>query len=246
MKPSKAASGVRNSWLALAMKSARISSTRRSGVRSLKVISSRSEGPPSPPASRTGRTKASYQRSRGTRSKNSTRCGSRLLLARRMALTSSGMRRLMSAGSPRRMAGASPSAAWLKAITRPSRSSTMAGPGRPAISDSIMRAAGWSAARRLSATTLTALVIPRGAAQDLPGLAQTGGKTGADRKIRRVVVGRHGQSALVFSASISLRIGCVTLTIRACGGSGKAGALRVLSQNSRMPRMTSATTKGQR
>ena len=39
MKPDKAANGVRNSWLALATKSARISSTRRSGVWSWNVIS---------------------------------------------------------------------------------------------------------------------------------------------------------------------------------------------------------------
>ena len=39
MKPDSAASGVRSSWLALATKSARISSTRRSGVRSSSVTS---------------------------------------------------------------------------------------------------------------------------------------------------------------------------------------------------------------
>ena len=49
MKPESDASGVRSSWLALATKSARISSTRRSGVRSWKVISTRSR--PARPAS---------------------------------------------------------------------------------------------------------------------------------------------------------------------------------------------------
>ena len=42
MKPDSEASGVRSSWLALATKSARISSTRRSGVRSRRVSSTRS------------------------------------------------------------------------------------------------------------------------------------------------------------------------------------------------------------
>ena len=38
MKPDSEASGVRSSWLALATKSARISSTRRSGVKSWTLI----------------------------------------------------------------------------------------------------------------------------------------------------------------------------------------------------------------
>jgi len=44
MKPLSAASGVRSSWLALATKSARISSTRRKGVRSWKVMSTSGDG----------------------------------------------------------------------------------------------------------------------------------------------------------------------------------------------------------
>ena len=67
MKPDKAASGVRNSWLALATKSARISSTRRSGVRSWKVSSTRS-GRSKPGSRLTGITIASNQRSSGPRS----------------------------------------------------------------------------------------------------------------------------------------------------------------------------------
>ena len=67
MKPDSAASGVRSSWLALATKSARISSTRRSGVRSWNVISTRS-GRARLASRRTGVTITSNQRSTGTRS----------------------------------------------------------------------------------------------------------------------------------------------------------------------------------
>ena len=55
MKPDNAASGVRNSWLALATKSARISSTRRSGVRSWNV-SNTGRSPPRAPAGTSGAT----------------------------------------------------------------------------------------------------------------------------------------------------------------------------------------------
>ena len=98
-------------------------------------------------ASFTGVTKASNQRSSGTRSKNSTRCGVLLALARLIASTSSGMRKVINAASPRRSDGAIAEAAELKAITRPSLSSTIAGSGSPLISDSIRRACGCDAAR---------------------------------------------------------------------------------------------------
>ena len=67
--------------------------------------------------------------------------------ARRMASTSSGMRKVIKAGSPRRNAGARLVAASLKAMTRASRSSTMAGPGKPPISASISSACGCRARR---------------------------------------------------------------------------------------------------
>ena len=153
MKPSSAASGVRNSWLALAMKSARISSTRRSGVRSLNVISRMSARPSGVFANLTGVTKASNQRSSGTRSKNSTRCGVRLAAARRIASTNSGMRKVMRAGSPRRRDGAIEDAAALKAMTRPSRSSTIAATGSPPINDSMSKACGCDAPRLLMGNT---------------------------------------------------------------------------------------------
>ena len=71
----------------------------------------------------------------------------RLAAARRMASTNSGMRKVISAGSPRRSAGAIADAAALKAMTRPSRSSTIAGAGSPPISDSINGACGCAAVR---------------------------------------------------------------------------------------------------
>ena len=107
MKPDSAASGVRNSWLALATKSARISSTRRSGVRSSRVTStSRVGGCSAGRRNATGTTIASYQRSSGTRSMNSTRCGTSLAIARRIASSTSGTRSASDTGSPRRSAGA--------------------------------------------------------------------------------------------------------------------------------------------
>ena len=68
MKPDSAASGVRSSWLALATKSARISSTRCSGVRSWNTSRIEAAGGASP----SGRTCAMNQRSTGTRWANST------------------------------------------------------------------------------------------------------------------------------------------------------------------------------
>ncbi len=66
MKPESAASGVRSSWLALATKSARISSTRRSGVWSWKVISMHLSAPPKLVGTGTGVIMSSIQRSTGT------------------------------------------------------------------------------------------------------------------------------------------------------------------------------------
>ena len=66
MKPDSAASGVRSSWLALATKSARISSTRRSGVWSWNVISMHLSVPPNSVGTGTGVMISSIQRSTGT------------------------------------------------------------------------------------------------------------------------------------------------------------------------------------
>ena len=120
MKPVSAASGVRSSWLTLATKSARISSTRRIGVRSCTVMTTMPARPPSPPANATGATNASDQRADGTRAENSMRCALPVAIAARIASTSSGMRSAIEAGSPRRSAGASATAPALNDRTRPS------------------------------------------------------------------------------------------------------------------------------
>ena len=126
MKPESAASGVRSSWLALATKSTRISSTRRSGVRSCSTSSM------SPAVPDSGATCAANQRSTGTRCENSTRRGSPLAAAWRTASTISGMRSASDRGWPRASAGAIVRAAVLATIKRASRSSTIAASGMPA------------------------------------------------------------------------------------------------------------------
>ena len=118
MKPDKAASGVRNSWLALATKSARISSTRRNGDRSRNVRRKL----PAPngralPAAATGVTTASHHRSVGMRSENSTRSTDFVFTARATASTSSGIRNPIDGGSLRRKPGATARAAELNATT---------------------------------------------------------------------------------------------------------------------------------
>ena len=64
--------------------------------------------------------KASEKRGDGSRAENSMRCALPVVLAARIASTSSGMRSAIEAGSPRRSAGASAVASVLKAMTRPS------------------------------------------------------------------------------------------------------------------------------
>ena len=119
---------------------------------------------PTPVERLSGVTKASNHRSSGTRSKNSTRCGSPRLAARRIASTRSGMRKAIRADSPRRKAGAIPVAASLNAITRLSRSSTIAALGKPAISCSTSKICGCASARpgaRAISALETASVRPR-------------------------------------------------------------------------------------
>ena len=213
MKPSSAASGVRSSWLALAMKSARISSTRRSGREIVERHQQNVGARVADVASRTGVTKASNQRSSGTRSKNSTRCG----VARWRWRAGShrpvpACARRSSAGSPRRSAGAMAEAAALKAMTRPSRSSTIAGPGKPAdqlLDQQRLRMRGGAAAiGKYRAAGPAARARP--AEQRQPRRRAAGSAKPAPRgKLRAVVFARHGQPASVFSVSISLRIGAV-------------------------------------
>ena len=80
MNPLSAASGVRSSWLTLATKSARISSTRRIGVRSWTVMTTTPERDGTP-ASAIGATNASDQRDVGNRAENSMRCALPVALA---------------------------------------------------------------------------------------------------------------------------------------------------------------------
>ena len=106
MKPVSAASGVRSSWLTLATKSARISSTRRIGVRSCTVMTTMPARPgrrrQARPARRTPRRSAAT----AAATENSMRCALPVRMAARIASTSSGMRSAIEAGSPRRSAGA--------------------------------------------------------------------------------------------------------------------------------------------
>ena len=168
MKPDSAASGVRSSWLALATKSARISSTRRSGVRSWNASSTR-PGLAATPGDEIGVTITSYQRSSGTRSENSTRCAVPLARARRIASSTSGTRRPSETGSPGRSAGATAVARALSATTSPRRSSATTGSGRPASTASIKGsptrgARGSTRASAAGATSPRALAISAAAA----------------------------------------------------------------------------------
>src|SRR5215831_5765734 len=131
MKPDSEASGVRSSWLALATKSARISSTRLSGVRSCRVTNTSSRRPAIASARATGTMNASDQRSDGTFSKNSTRWVSPVSTALRTASMMSGMRSAIDSGVPRVSAGATTRAAAFEATTKPRRSSAMTASGSP-------------------------------------------------------------------------------------------------------------------
>ena len=88
-KPSIEASGVRNSWLALAIKSTRILSTRRCSVKSRKVIKVAKTFPAS---SLNGATQTSKRRSTGTRSLHCTLCACPPAIARRRASMTVGAR----------------------------------------------------------------------------------------------------------------------------------------------------------
>src|SRR5262249_34232175 len=105
VKRERAGGGGRNSGPAWEMKSARIPAPRRSGVRSWNASSSR-PGLESAPADRIGVTIASYQRSTGTRWKNSARWDVPLARAWRIASNTSGTRSPSETDSPGSSAGA--------------------------------------------------------------------------------------------------------------------------------------------
>ena len=134
MKPDSAASGVRSSWLALATKSARISSTRRSGVRSWNVISTR-------PRRRLRRRAAQRDRRHDRLVPAVERHALEELdpLRARRSRARAGSRRALRAcaapsdtGSPRRSAGAIARAGAFAASTSPWTSSAITGSGSPA------------------------------------------------------------------------------------------------------------------
>ncbi len=243
MKPSSAASGVRSSWLALATKSARISSTRRSGVRSLNVISRMSERPSPAVASFTGVTKASNQRSSGTRSKNSTRCGcpagggapDRLDQFRHAQgdqgrLAAAQRRR----DRRRRRVEGDDAAVAVEHDRRPGQSADQR------LDQQGLRMRGGAVGYRRHPPGIGVRAQP--AEQREPRPAQAARPIRAARQVCAVVFARHGQSALVFSASISLRSGAVTL-VTGCNA-GFARAPRIFSHISRAPKIISAMTNG--
>ena len=131
INPDSAASGVRNSWLALATKSARISSTRRSGVRSRKVSSNES-----PRARRPARATGMTIRLEPAVGRNALGEFDALRLAARRRTAD----RVDHFGHPQcdRCRFTAPQgrrdarAGGLNATTRPSRSSAMVGIGKPA------------------------------------------------------------------------------------------------------------------
>ncbi len=125
-KPSIEASGVRNSWLALAMKSARMRSTRRDSVKS-RSVSKVATTWPDPAAS--GATQTSKRRSIGTRSLHSTVSASPFAMTRRNASMTSGVRKARTKGSPSLMPGSSAKAGLLAATGRPSAPTITAGSG---------------------------------------------------------------------------------------------------------------------
>ena len=127
MKPVSAASGVRSSWLALATKSARISSTRRIDVRSCSVMRT---------ACRSAERNRRHERFEVALGRNPFGKFDALRPAARHSPRGRprpipACASAIDAGSPRRSAGASAAAPALKAITRPSRSSMITGSGRP-------------------------------------------------------------------------------------------------------------------
>ena len=100
MKPITEASGVRNSWLTLAMKSERMRSTRRASVVSRRVIMQ------SLPSARVrGARCTSNTRSTGTRSRQLTHWAPASASTRVAASSTSGERRVSASGSPARAAG---------------------------------------------------------------------------------------------------------------------------------------------
>ena len=97
MKPSKLASGVRNSWLALATKSARVRSIAASRLRSINRINSR---PPLASGGSSGTTRAETSRGKGTGRWSSTVAECPSASASSMAAANTGWRSSAAASGP--------------------------------------------------------------------------------------------------------------------------------------------------
>ena len=110
---------------------------------------------------------------RSARARRTRRAAARRLFpARRIESTSSGIRSAISAGSPRRSAGAMRHGFSLNAMTLPSRSSTIAASAGHSISGSISRPAVRRAARRRRGAAAPASASERPTRQSLPRAAQ--------------------------------------------------------------------------
>ena len=155
---------------------------------------------------------------------------------------SSGMRRPIRASSPRLKAGAIPVAASLNATTRPSRSSTIAAPGKSAddlLDQLSLRIADDLLGRARDGSTADDC---RRTEQSIPRTAQSARQAVGGGDIATVVFNRHGQSASGFRSPSSLRIGAVTDVISS-GFLGRRAPLK-FSQSSRVPSIVNANANG--
>ena len=114
MKPSSAASGVRNSWLALATKSARICSTRRNSVASCRVKATKRASPSTEEPRHGSGTAVRPARDRSQDTSSAPPVAS----TRAMASWRSTARRLEASGAARRRCGNSARAGPLAATRR--------------------------------------------------------------------------------------------------------------------------------
>ena len=129
-------------------------------------------------------------------------------------------------------------AASLNAITRPSRSSTIAGPGSPPISAAINAVFGCVADRSVAVSTS----LERIAKSGRPNNICNAPRSRLVQLSRRLPLMAIHQPTSVASRSSSLRIGAVT----AGSNSGLLRVPRILSQISRAPRIANAMANGMR
>ena len=180
MKPSIEASGVRNSWLALAMKSTRMRSSRRCSVRSRSVSRAAATAPG---AASSGATQTSNRRSIGTRSLHGAVSASPVASTRRIASMTSGLRSARISGSPSFKPGSRANAGLLATIARPSASTTTAGSGIAPTSRSAIDE--WSCSAKVGTLSSSDMLVPRsaggGRARRRPSPRRRGSKPPAPR-----------------------------------------------------------------